>query len=67
MALDCRWHFFVNSVIQGIQRNCAVGAIWHGVRYGHKVFKNHHIQVGLAPWWPVCAKSNIAAETRDLK
>ena len=24
MALDCRWHF-VNSVIQGIQRNCALG------------------------------------------
>ena len=42
-------------------------AIWHGVRYGHKVFKIHRIQVGVAPWWPVCAKFNKAAEARDLK
>ena len=32
-----------------------------------KVFKNHRIQVGVAPWWPICAKSNMAAETHDLK
>ena len=37
------------------------------VRYRHKVFKNHRIQVGVASWWPVCAKSNMAAEARDLK
>ena len=35
--------------------------IWHGVRYRHTVFKNHRKQIELALWWPVCAKSNMAA------
>ena len=28
---------------------------------------NHRIKVEVAPWWPVCAKCNMAAEARDLK
>ena len=36
-------------------------AIWHDVRYGYKVIKNHRKQSGLAPCWPVCTTLKMAA------
>ena len=39
--------------------------IWHGDRYGHKVFKNHRKQIELDLRWPVCAKSNTAATRKS--
>ena len=56
---------------EGIQRNCALGdkflqfgmLLAMGIRFSKKYRK----QVGVSPWWPVWATSNMAAEARDLK
>ena len=56
------------GILSHLVQSCScwlVFAIWHGVRYGVKVFKNHPEQVQLDLWWPVCAKSNMAAARRS--
>ena len=37
--------------------------IWHGVRYGHFVFKIHRKQNGRALWSPLEVKFKMAAKT----
>ena len=34
-----------------------------GIRFS----KTTAYKLGVAPWWPVCAKSNMATKARDLK